>query len=204
MHLEILDSKQLEIFLKLRAFDSDGFYLVGGTALALQLGHRKSIDLDLFNREDLNIEAIKRKLNKNQIRVDSVLVDSLEGFTFISEGVKVTFLTYLYNIKPSIIDNKFIKILDPLNIASMKVYAIGRRSKWKDYIDLMYLIKGFGFSEIEDHSRKVFGNLFNSKLFREQLVYFKDIDYSEAVNFMPGFEVSDSEVEKFLESVAVL
>ena len=57
MHLKVLDSEQQEIFNNLSIFQ-DEFYLAGGTALALQLGHRKSIDLDLFSREDLKIEKI--------------------------------------------------------------------------------------------------------------------------------------------------
>lgn len=67
-----------------------------------------------------------------------------------------------------------------LTLAAMKAYALGRRSKWKDYVDLYFLLKGY--YQLEDVIRKaneIFGDLFSEKLFRAQLSYFDDVDYTE-------------------------
>jgi hypothetical protein len=197
MHLEILDKRQLEVFSKLEAFKND-FYLAGGTALALQLGHRKSIDFDLFSKNDLKIERIRKQLKSLKIPTDTVLVNNLEEFTFISGYIKITFLTYLYDIDQFIKQKSCIPLANELSIGAMKAYAIGKRSKWKDYVDLYFLFKKYGIRNIEEFSQNIYGPMFNDKLFREQLVFYEDVDFSEKVDFMPGFNASDAEIKAFL------
>jgi len=63
MHHEILTANQVELLKYLSTFKRD-FFLVGGTAIAFYLGHRRSIDFDLFSNMELNKFAIKKKLNK--------------------------------------------------------------------------------------------------------------------------------------------
>lgn len=83
----------------------------------------------------------------------------------------------------------------------MKAYALGQRAKWKDYVDLYFIIKDyFPVSEISEKANQLFGGNFNGKLFRSQLAYFEGIDYAEQMDFMPGFKVSDEAVkEKLIE-----
>jgi hypothetical protein len=202
MYSEILGVKQAELFEKLAIFKND-FFLAGGTALALQLGHRKSVDLDLFNYNDLQVEKIRRNLKKIGVNIDAVLINTVEEFTFLSSAVKVTFLTYLYNINSFLDYENGFRLADELSIAAMKAYAIGRRSKWKDYVDLYFLIKKYGINVVEDSAKIIFGSLFNNKLFREQLVYFKDVDFSEQVDFIPGFEITETEIKTYLKAVSV-
>jgi len=69
----------------------------------------------------------------------------------------------------------------------------------KDYIDLFFLLRGrFSLPEISDRAETVFGEEFSAKLFRSQLSYHKDIDYSEEVDYMPGFAVDAETVKAFL------
>jgi len=80
----------------------------------------------------------------------------------------------------------------------MKAYALGRRSKWKDYIDLYFILKDYyTIRQVSDRSTFIFGDLFSEKLFRAQLCYFDDIDYSEQVEFLVK-AVSEEEVRNFL------
>lgn len=59
---------------------------------------------------------------------------------------------------------------DLISLAAMKAYSLGRRSKWKDYVDLYFIIKGyFSVREISEKAREIFGGGFNERLFREQL-----------------------------------
>jgi len=58
------------------------------------------------------------------------------------------------------------------------------------------------FSQVVDHTASIYRDLFNEKLFRQQLAYYLDVNYSEAIDFMEGQEVSNSEIEKFLTDLA--
>ena len=84
----------------------------------------------------------------------------------------------------------------------MKALALGGSAKWKDYVDLYFLLKDHcSLKEIELKAREMFGNAFSTKLFRQQLTYFDDIDYSEEV-FYTNEETSKQEIKSFLIDVA--
>ena len=86
-----------------------------------------------------------------------------------------------------------------LTLAAMKAYALGKRAKWKDYVDLYFIIRdSYSVPEIIKKAKDIFGNEFNEKICREQLAYFKDINYSEEVRYLKGFEVSDKIIKKGL------
>ncbi|MDO8551997.1 MAG: hypothetical protein Q7S01_00530 [bacterium] len=81
----------------------------------------------------------------------------------------------------------------------MKAFALGQRSKWKDYVDMYFILRGFhSIEEISKKGEELFGGEFNAKLFRQQLSYFDDINYSETVTYKEGFEVPDEEVKRAL------
>lgn len=86
----------------------------------------------------------------------------------------------------------------------MKAFALGLRSKWKDYVDLYFILKDhYTISDISEQAHLHFGDLFSEKLFRGQLNYFKGISFEEQVEFMPGLEVSEDEVKAFLTDAAL-
>lgn len=81
----------------------------------------------------------------------------------------------------------------------MKAYALGHRAKWKDYVDMYFILKKYySLSKIVQRSKQIFYADFNEKIFRAQLAYFKDIDYSEKVIYMPRQAVSDEIIKKAL------
>ncbi len=86
-----------------------------------------------------------------------------------------------------------------LTLAAMKSYTLSRRAKWKDYVDLYFILKKFhSLTEISQTAKKIFGQEFNEKTFREQLAYFEDIDYSEDIIYKSGFDVSNEVIKKEL------
>jgi len=88
-----------------------------------------------------------------------------------------------------------------VTLGAMKAYALGRRPKWKDYVDLYFIIKDHcSVKEILEKANKIFGKEFNEKLFRSQLCYFDDmgINYQEEINWKQGFKISDEEIKKAL------
>lgn len=97
---------------------------------------------------------------------------------------------------------QIILIPDILTLAAMKAYALGDRAKWKDYVDIYFLLRDhFSLAQISEKSKDFFSAYYNEKLFREQLCYFQYVDYSEKVDFVVQ-AVSDEEIKQFLTDIA--
>lgn len=90
-----------------------------------------------------------------------------------------------------------------LDLAAMKAYALGRRSKWKDYVDLYFLLTGhFTIAEISHRAEELFGELYSEKLFRSQLCYFEDVDYSEEVEYIISNPPTEEQIQNTLTELA--
>lgn len=88
---------------------------------------------------------------------------------------------------------------DILTLAAMKAHALGQRAKWKDYVDLYFVMKKYhGLDEVVKRAKRLFASEFNEKIFRVQLAYFKDIDYTEKIIYLRGFETKDEVIKKGL------
>jgi len=197
MHLEILSAQQRELLPFIAQFKRS-FYLVGGTAIALHIGHRHSIDFDLFTSKKLNKSSIRKSVFELPYSKKTLFSDVDQAHFYINE-VKLTFFQYPYPVKHSEMFEDIISLPSLLSLAAMKAFALGRRAKWKDYVDLYFMLKDyFAIKEISMEAERIFGQLFSEKLFRLQLAFHKDIDYSEPVEYMPGFEVADQEIKDFL------
>ena len=197
MHKEILTTEQIGLLPLVHSFSKD-FGLVGGTAVALHLGHRRSIDFDLFTHKEFGNAALRRKIVKFK-KIERIVRDERGQYTLMINGVRFTFFHYPYPIGFSKKFENIIKMADLLTLAAMKAHALGRRAKWKDYVDLYFIMKcPHTLAEIAEKSKHIFGKEFNEKLLRTQLAYFKDIDRSEEVIYMEDREVSDDVIEKEL------
>jgi len=202
MHVEILSDKQITLLPFISQFKRS-FYLVGGTAIALHIGHRKSIDFDLFSISKLN--KIKIKHAFSSVKFDKRLIgEDVDQLHFILNEVKVTFFNYPYIVPHLEKFKNIIPMPSLISLAAMKAFALGRRAKWKDYVDLYYILKyHFSLKEVIAETNKIFDQVFSEKLFREQLAYHKDIDYSEEVEFLPNFAVDKNEIKSFLINIAL-
>jgi len=171
--------------------------MVGGTAIALHIGHRRSVDFDLFTSSQLNKSQIKKKLS--QFPYNQMLVfEDVDQLHLIMNDVKITLLSFPFEVNHPIKLGNFLKIPTLLSLAAMKAFALGRRAKWKDYVDLYFiLLDSYSIKEICKEANEIFGQQFSEKLFRQQLAYHNDIDYTESVEFL-GKTVSDDEVKTFL------
>lgn len=196
MHQEILNSQQNNLLPFLASFSDFG--LVGGTAIALQIGHRSSIDFDLFSNKELKTEKIQSNILKNGKKIDYVFVDQKDEYTVLINGVKVTFLFYPFKIEFTSEFNG-IRMADLLTLSAMKAYVLGRRVKWKDYVDLYFILKQYAIEDVIKKAEEIFGDSFNEKIFRSQLSYFDDIDYSEKVEYSKEIEITDEEVKSSLK-----
>jgi hypothetical protein len=200
-HSAILNDKQIELLPLVGEFKRE-YYLVGGTAIALYLGHRRSIDFDLFKYASLN-----RKRNVEKIRsfgYEPLIVWNVtDQMNLVINDVKLTFFQYPFLIQANNVFEERIRIPDLLDLAAMKAYALGRRSKWKDYVDLYFLLKEkYTLETISQRANEIYGNLFSDKLFRSQLSYFEDVDYTEEVEYMIPNPPTEEEIKNFLEKVS--
>lgn len=85
----------------------------------------------------------------------------------------------------------------------MKAYALGRCSKWKDYVDLYFLLSDFfTIPDISTIATQTFGELYSEKMFRSQLCYFDDIDYTEAVEWLVPNPPTEDEIKSALTEFA--
>jgi len=196
MHKEVLSDKQRELLPLLRQFDKE-YYLAGEAAVALHIGHRRSIDFDLFK-----FSSVRHRKNIDKIaglRLPYEVTYKDAGQMNVTVGdVKLTFLEYRFQIAAGIQFQDIIKVSELIDLAAMKAYALGRRSKWKDYVDLYFILKNYyTIGQISARAAEIYDQLFSEKLFRAQLNYFEDIDYSEQVEYI-GSPVPEEEIRAFL------
>jgi hypothetical protein len=196
MNIQIFNQHQLQLLPLVKQFKRE-YYLVGGTAIALYLGHRRSIDFDLFKYTAINPKKLLQVISTADypFRVTRRVAEQLN---IEVNQVKFTFFQFPFKIEANEKLNDVLRLPNLLDLAAMKAYALGRRSKWKDYIDLYFILKDYyTIRQVSDRSTFIFGDLFSEKLFRAQLCYFDDIDYSEQVEFLVK-AVSEEEVRNFL------
>lgn len=164
--LELLrELSQIPYLVKLR--------LVGGTALALQINHRKSIDLDFFGSMRLNDEELSNSLTSYPDRW--LMSKSPNIYVYNINGIKVDFVRYQYDWIDDVVREEGIRMEGLKDIAAMKINAITGRGTKKDFVDLFFLLQRFDLNEILDFYLEKFkdGNLF---LALRSLTYFDDAD----------------------------
>jgi len=197
MHEEILTKEQHDLLPLVGKF-RERFGLVGGTAIALHIGHRESIDFDMFSPEEFQNRSVRDVFRRAGKEI--TVLRALTGqFTFVVDGVYMTFFHFPYPITYSESFGKAARMPTLLTLAAMKAFALGQRSKWKDYVDLYFILRDFhSLEEVARQAETLFGSEFNAKLFRQQLSFFDDVSYKEEITFKPGFEVPGAEIKKAL------
>ncbi len=197
MQLETIKLEQRELLPELKRFPE--FYLVGGTALALQLGHRISIDLDLFTDKALpsNLWSKVQRVFKN-FKINRI-VNKPDQLSVIVGKVKIDFVSHKFPfiIKPKVF--KGVKIASPVEIALMKAFTLSFRGTNKDYIDLYFLIKDkhTTLQRIAKLNAKKYGEEFNFNLFLQQLLYYQDLK-KEHIEFLKE-KITEKQVQEFFK-----
>ncbi len=202
MHDEILNEAQQRLLPLMAQFRRE-YYLVGGTAIALHIGHRRSVDFDMFKPTELNHKRNLDRIVASGLEYQ-VTRRVFEQMNLIVGDVKLTFFQYPFPVTPEDTFGNVFRMPSLLSLAAMKAYALGRRSKWKDYVDLYFLLTRYlKLREIADKANQIFGDLFSEKLLRAQLSYFDDIDYTEKVEYLVETPPSDDEIKATLTQIAL-
>lgn len=153
----------------------DHFYLAGGTGLALQYGHRLSLDLDFFAHDHFDEEALLQR------------VQAIAGFALVAKApytlhatvqeTKVSFLGYAYPVLYPTNPFLDVAVADPRDIACMKVSAIASRGTKRDFVDLYVSAERYGLKEILQFFDRKYAQTHYSKLhILKSLTFFSDAE----------------------------
>ena len=148
------------------------FYLAGGTGLALQLGHRKSIDLDFFTKTYPKRDTL---LSNLKIFRPTIIQEALGTLDTTIDDVKVSFLEYKYPLLTSPINFEGVNLASVLDIAAMKLSAISSRGSKKDFIDIYFILKDFPLDQLFAYFEEKFEGVAYQKLhILKSLSFFDD------------------------------
>ena len=178
LHQETVDQPTLELLKKLQGKEYlKGFHLAGGTALALTLGHRKSVDLDLFSDFNFDAGALLENISADfQFHLFFSANNTLKGSI---DGVQVDILAHRYPMITEPLELEGISMLAKKDIVAMKLNAItvnGQRVK--DFIDIFYLLEEFSIAEMLGFYKIKYAQ-YNEVNVLKSLTWFEDVDLSE-------------------------
>jgi predicted nucleotidyltransferase component of viral defense system len=183
------------------------FTLVGGTALALQLGHRQSEDLDfIFDGEKLSTQNIKRFIAKTFPDYRIIRDESGYQLDFIINTIKITFFSTGALILPFLVREKSLKFEDiyvapVLLIAVLKMTAISERCTMRDYYDLYFISRYIiPLSEIYRETKRLNPNL-SPITYSETILFTRDIpENSISSHLNPKEQITKDEISDLFAS----
>jgi len=151
------------------------FYLSGGTALALRLGHRESEDLDFFTENKFNPNLVQQGLRQIG-KLKNTEIETGTVNTFL-EGVQLRFLQYPYKLLQTTVDFDGISLSSVIDIACTKLLTISSRGNKKDFIDLFFILKQYPLTGLfEKTAEKYQGIQYSQTHIFKSLVYFEEAD----------------------------
>lgn len=170
----ILDKKRIGLLKKLGFIEKYGFYLAGGTALALRIGHRDSLDFDFYTEKKFDSQKLREEFDKRFEKVQEIYI--AEGTLGLEvDGIGVSFFKYPYPLIRPLEKMESIYLASKEDIAAMKIIAISQRGKRRDFIDIYFLLTEFGLKKIIEFIKEKYP-MFNIYVGLQGLVYFKDAD----------------------------
>jgi predicted nucleotidyltransferase component of viral defense system len=149
------------------------FYLAGGTALALQIGHRRSVDLDFFSATE-DVPTIRPALEEALASFDTTLADSSWGnLVYLVNNVRVGFYGYGYQLIAPLVERESLKLASMKDIGLMKLDALLSRAARKDFYDLYFVCQEIPLKSLLDLAPKKYPSVrdFETQVIK-RLVYF--------------------------------
>ncbi|MBU1717946.1 MAG: nucleotidyl transferase AbiEii/AbiGii toxin family protein, partial [Bacteroidetes bacterium] len=174
LHAKTVFPETLELLKKIMGIpELCSFNLAGGTALALQYGHRISVDLDFFGPNPIRKDGLIDLLRPlGEIKL---LTQSKNILIFMIGGVKVDFVSYSYPRISDVVHIENVRMYGLPDIAAMKLSAIAGRGRKRDFVDLYFLLKKFTLSDLMCYYLEKFKDG-SEMLIVKSLLYFEDAD----------------------------
>lgn len=196
LYTETVFPSTLELLKRMMADDAlNDFVLVGGTALSLQIGHRISVDLDLFSNTSFDEEELfGYLLSEYNLELDFISKRTVKGEV---QGVQIDCISHQYPWVSSFNIVEGIRLAGLLDIAAMKLNAVsGNGTRIKDFIDLAYLSGYISFSDMLGAYTKKYNA--NPIIAIKSITFFDDIDFNEPIKMMNGGKFNWKRIEKRL------
>ena len=202
LYKKSVDKKTLDLLIQLQAKKYlEKFYLVGGTALALQIGHRKSVDIDLFSDFSFDITQILENLSAD---FDFKLFFSAENTIKGSiNRVQVDILAHRYPLVLEPLTENKIMMLSLQDITAMKLNAItGSGQRVKDFIDIYYLLRKFTIAEMISFYKTKYKQ-YNEVNVLKSITYFNDVNLSDWPQLIENPSLQWDEVKKSITNATM-
>jgi hypothetical protein len=182
LYYTTIEPSALELLKRLLAIPYfSNLYLAGGTSLALQIGHRKSIDLDLFGTveaDDISIADTLKSFGNIQL-----IKKTANIYIYIVNGIKVDIVNYSYPwIDAACIEDQ-LRLAGKRDIAAMKLAAITGRGSRKDFVDLYFLLQEFSLREMLSFYNQKYDDG-SSFLVLKSLTYFNDAELDPQLHML--------------------
>lgn len=173
-HPAVLNQEESFLLENLEFLKKAGFYLAGGTALALQLGHRTSVDLDFYNQNPFKLENVLRAFTTNIPKAKTI--GTAEG-TIYGKFKKTEFslFHYPYKLLKNPVSFRKVLLASTIDIGAMKIGAIIQRGTKRDFIDIHYLLKKYSLRKLISFTLKKYPS-YQEILILQALIYFKDAE----------------------------
>ena len=196
LHKETIDASTLELLKQLMADKQlKDFVLVGGTALSLQMGHRISVDLDLFVNQDFEAEELREYMERNYyLETDYLAFATVKGEI---RGVQVDCIAHCYPWIRPFVEEDGIRLASMEDICAMKLNAIaGNGTRIKDFIDVAYLSSLYSLNQMLSFYEEKYHA--NSLMPLKGIVFFDDINKEAPVKMTNGKTPDWKKMEKRL------
>ena len=198
MHKECFPEKGWKVLSKLREiFVRHKAVLAGGTALALQIGNRISVDLDFFTADEFRVESIVSYIRNTGLPF-RIMSESGDHLVVDVDGIKISIFKYDYPFLDKKTTYKGISIAGLIDIASMKVIAINQRGTKRDFVDLYCIIRNMPFYKIAENMTGRFGiERINPVHIGKSFIYFSDAESDPEPYYLKGKKIKWETVKKF-------
>ncbi len=202
LYKNTIQASALELLKKLQSCSAlKSFHLAGGTSLALQIGHRKSIDLDLFTPNDFDANDLLEYLEQNfGFRLDYSDINTLKGSI---GNIKIDLISHKYPFVEPYVAIENIRLFSIPDIAAMKLNAIvGNGTRSKDFIDIYFILKQYAVDDILDFYKTKYKTR-NLLHVVKSLIYFDDINTQDWPEMMLEKELQLSDVKNDIEEKVI-
>ncbi|MBU4332533.1 nucleotidyl transferase AbiEii/AbiGii toxin family protein [Patescibacteria group bacterium] len=176
LYPEILSKSQKEILETLSFFKKYKFYLAGGTALALQIGHRTSVDFDFYKETKIRPLILLSEFKKNFINTKIKITEATSSdFRTVIRNVDLTAFYYPYPLIRDFVKFSDINLASVEDITAMKIIAIVQRGRQRDFFDIYYLLKRYTLGQILEFVQEKHPE-YDIYTCLRALIYFQDAD----------------------------
>jgi predicted nucleotidyltransferase component of viral defense system len=169
---KVLNSNQIGVISKLGFLKDKSIYLGGGTALAIQIGHRTSVDLDFFSEQEPQMQLAVSGLQKS---IGNIVIKRAEKHTLFAEAgdTDISLFYYPYKLLNPLIEVDSLYLASVEDIIAMKMAAIIQRGTRRDFIDIFYLMGMYNVGQILEFTKRKFSG-YQDVMALKALVYFDE------------------------------